>query len=120
VSGLPLVTVWRYERDGTTTVMGAWGERPHPFQAGTRWPLDGPTIAALVLKTGRPARIDDLADVPGTTAAAGRNTGVRSGAGAPIIVDGGVWGVMTAASPDREPLPDQIEDRLVEFTELVA
>jgi signal transduction histidine kinase len=120
VIGLPLVTVWRYGHDGTTTVMGAWGERPHPFQAGTRWPLDGPTIAALVLETGRPARIDDLADVPGARAAAIREAGMRWSAGAPIIVDGDIWGVMGTGSADREPLADHIEDRLAEFTDLVA
>jgi signal transduction histidine kinase len=122
VVGLPLVTVWRYEPDGTTaTVMGAWGEHPHPFQAGTRWSLDGPAIAALVRKTGRPARIDDYPDPPaGTIADDARKTGIRAAAGAPIIVDGDIWGVMSAGSDDREPLPDQIEDRLAEFTELVA
>jgi PAS domain S-box-containing protein len=121
VVGLPLVAVWRYEPDATTaTVLGAWGERPHPFQAGTRWPLDGPTIVALVLKTGRPARLDDFADVSGTIAAAARETRMRSSAGAPIIVDGDVWGVMATGSPSREPLPDHIEDRLAEFTDLVA
>jgi GAF domain-containing protein len=45
---------------------------------------------------------------------------MRSVAGAPIIVDGEVWGLMVTASTDRQPLPDQIEDRLAEFTELVA
>ncbi|MCW3016616.1 MAG: sensor histidine kinase, partial [Solirubrobacterales bacterium] len=112
VMGLPLVAVWRYERDGAATVMGAWGERPHGLQVGTRWPLDGPTIAALVLKTGRPAKIDDFADVPGTIADAAREAGICSVAGAPIIVDGDVWGVMATGSADREPLPDHIEDRL--------
>jgi PAS domain S-box-containing protein len=121
VVGLPSVLVWRYEPGGTTaTVMGAWSERPHPFQAGTRWPLDGPTIVAAVLKTARPARIDAFADVPGTIAAAAREAGIQSVAGAPIIVDGDLWGVMATASADREPLPDQIEDRLAGFTELVA
>ncbi|HEU0317504.1 MAG TPA: GAF domain-containing protein, partial [Solirubrobacteraceae bacterium] len=121
VVGLPAVMVWRYDPDGTTaTVMGAWSEWPHPFQAGTRWPLDGPTIEALVLKTARPARIEAFADVPGTIAAATREAGVHSVAGAPIIVDGDVWGVMATAPADRQPLPDRIEDRLAEFTELVA
>jgi PAS domain S-box-containing protein len=120
VIGLPLVAVWRYEPDRTATVLGAWGEHPHSFQAGTRWPLDGPTITAQVLKTGRPARIEDFADVPGTIADAARETGIRSCAGAPIIVDGRVWGAMSADSTDPEPLPDHIEDRLAEFTALVG
>jgi PAS domain S-box-containing protein len=120
VLDLPLVEMSRYEPDGTATVIGAWSERPHPFQTGTRWPLDGPTISAQVLKTGRPARIDDFADIPGTIADAVRETGIRSGAGAPIIVDGAVWGVMATGATSREPPPDHIEDRLAAFTELVA
>jgi GAF domain-containing protein len=120
VVDLALVAVWRYEPDGTATVLGAWSEHPHPFEAGTRWPLDGPTICAEVLRTGRPARIDDFAGIPGTIADAARATGIRSCAGAPILVDGDVWGAMSADSKDGEPLPDGIEDRLAEFTELVA
>jgi GAF domain-containing protein len=120
VIGLPLVAVWRYGPDGMATVIGAWCEHPHSFQAGTSWSLDGPTICARVLQTGRPARIDDFADVSGTIADAARKTGIRSCAGAPIIVDGDVWGAMSADSTDRERLPEHIEDRLAEFTELVA
>jgi PAS domain S-box-containing protein len=120
VIGLPLVALWRYERDGTATVIGAWGMRRHPFRAGTRWPLDGPTACARVFKTGRPARIDDFAGVPGTIADAARETGICACAGAPIIVDGDVWGAMSVDSTDGAPLPDHVEDRLTEFTELVA
>jgi PAS domain S-box-containing protein len=120
VIGLPLIAVWRYEPDNSATVIGAWSEQPQPFHAGTRWQIDGPTITAKVRETGRPARIDDFADLPGTVADAARSTGIRSCAGAPIIVGGDVWGVMSADSTDTAPLPDHIEDRLAEFTELIA
>jgi PAS domain S-box-containing protein len=120
VTGLPLVALWRYEGDETATVIGAWSEHPHPFQAGTRWPLDGPTICAKVLRTGRPARIDDFTEVPGTIADAARGTRIGACAGAPIIVDGHVWGAMSADAVEPAPLPDQIETRLADFTELVA
>jgi GAF domain len=120
VIGLPLVAVWRYEPDETATVIGAWSDHPHPFRAGTRWPLDGPGICAHVQKTGRSARIEDFTDVAGTIADAARRTGIRACAGAPIIVDGAVWGAMSTDSTERTPLPDDIEDRLAEFTELVA
>jgi PAS domain S-box-containing protein len=120
VTRLPMVALWRYEGDATATVIGAWSEYPYPFQAGTRWPLDGRTICAKVLETGRPARIDDFADVPGTIADAARGTRIRACAGAPIIVDGAVWGAMSADAIDPAPLPDRIEARLAEFTELVA
>jgi PAS domain S-box-containing protein len=118
VIDVPLVAVWRYERDGTATVIGAWGEHPHPFEAGTRWPLDGPTICARVLESGRPARIDDFAGIPGTIADAARKTGIRSCAGAPIVVDGTVWGAISTDS--EQPLPADTEARLVSFTELLA
>jgi PAS domain S-box-containing protein len=120
VTGLPMVALWRYEGDTTATVIGAWSEHPHPFQAGTRWPLDGPTICAKVLKTGLPTRIDDFTKVPGTIAEAARGTRIRACAGAPIIVDGAVWGAMSADAIEPAPLPDGIEARLAGFTELVA
>jgi GAF domain-containing protein len=120
VIGLPVVALWRYEPDRTATVLGAWSEHPQPFLVGTRWPLNGPTITARVLDTGRPARIDDFSAIPGTIANAARETGIRACAGAPIIVDGKVWGAMSVDSTDDSPLPDDIEDRLAEFTELVA
>ncbi|MEY2484133.1 MAG: hypothetical protein QOK24_2661, partial [Verrucomicrobiota bacterium] len=120
VVGLPLVVVWRYEHGRAVTGVGAWGERPHPFQPGSHWPLDGPSICARVLQTGRAARIDDFGGIPGTIARAARETGICACAGAPIIVDGEVWGAMSANSTDGEPLPGHIEERLAEFTSLVA
>jgi PAS domain S-box-containing protein len=120
VVGLPLVLVWRFDPGKTAaTVIAEWSEVPHSWQAGTRWPLDGPGLAVKMLKTGRPARIDDYAELPGTIAAASRQTRLLGSAGAPIIVDGDMWGWMAAAD-SRAPLPNQIEDRLAEFTELVA
>jgi PAS domain S-box-containing protein len=120
VVGLPLVLVWRFDPGKTAaTVIGEWSEIPHSWQAGTHWPLDGPGLAVQMLKTGRPARIDDYTELPGTIAGASRNARLRGSAGAPIVVDGDIWGWMAAAT-SRAPLPDQIEDRLAEFTELVA
>jgi PAS domain S-box-containing protein len=120
VTGLPLVAVWRYEPDDTATVVGAWSDHPHPFQPGTRWPLDGPTITSQVLKTRRPVRIDDWAQLPGTIADAARDAGITAAAGVPIVVEGEVWGAMSVDSTDGAPMPDDVEDRLLEFTELVA
>ena len=120
VVDLPLVLVWRFDPGKTTaTVIGEWSEVPHSWQAGTRWPLDGPGLAVKMLETGRPARIDDYSELPGTIAAAGRESRLLGSAGAPIIVDGDIWGWMAAAD-SRAPLPANIEDRLAEFTELVA
>jgi len=119
VMHLPMVGLYRYDSDGLITVLATWSDRPHQFQPGTRWPLDGQTMISEVYRTGRPARIEDYTDVPGEIAAGARESRLNATAGAPIIVDGAVWGAMGASSPDG-PLPSHAEDRLAAFTELVA
>jgi PAS domain S-box-containing protein len=120
--GMTMVQIWRYEADGTGTVVGAWGELAHPFQAGTNWPFDDATIAALVEqnKAGRAVKIDDFAQLAGTIGEAASEIGIRSAAGAPIVIDGQLWGVIGAGTVDPGPVPDRVERRLVELTELVA
>jgi GAF domain-containing protein len=113
--------VARYEDDGATlTVLAICGARPDSFAPGSRWPLDGPTVAAEVLRTGRAVRFEDYSDLPGTLANAAREHGWTRTAGAPIIVDGRVWGLVAASGPPDERLPENLEDRLAEFTQLVA
>jgi signal transduction histidine kinase len=112
--------VCRYDEDGSTmTVLAVHGVHPDTFGPGSRWPLDGPSMSAEVLRTGRAVRIEEYADLRGSLAAAARDHGFSRVAGAPIIVDGRVWGLVATSSPDA-PLPDDVEDRLAEFTDLVA
>jgi PAS domain S-box-containing protein len=118
--GLPIVLISRYEPDGTMSVVATWSDHPHRFQTGSRWPLDGPSVAASVQRTGRPARIDDYAEIQSTIGAAVRESGMVAAAAAPIVVDGGVWGSIMTGQIDRGRLPDRVEDRLAEFTDLVA
>src|SRR5262249_22358156 len=62
--------VARYEDDGATmTVLAA---HPASFNFGLHWPLDGPSVAAEVLRSGRPVRMEDWTDLPGTLAALAR------------------------------------------------
>ena len=112
--------VCRYDNEGAVmTVLAVCGTRPVRFEPGSRWALDGASVSAEVFRRGRPARIEDYTHLPGSLAAAAREYGFFRVAGAPIIVDGQVWGVISTSSPD-EPLADRLEDRLAEFTELVA
>jgi signal transduction histidine kinase/putative methionine-R-sulfoxide reductase with GAF domain len=120
VMHLPVAAVQRYQDDGeTTTVMAAWSDRPHPFQPGTRWPYHASGLAGRVRQTGRAGRVVDYSRRRGAFAAQARELGFYSVAGAPVIVDGAVWGLVTIASTDG-PLPDRTEDRLAEFTELLG
>ncbi|MCW2908642.1 MAG: sensor kinase [Actinomycetia bacterium] len=119
VMHLPVAAVQRYEDDETTTVIAAWSDRPHPFQPGTRWPFHAAGLAARVRQAGRAGRVVDYSHRRGAFAAKAREMGLHSVAGAPIIVDGAVWGLVTIASTDG-PIPDGAEARLAEFTELVG
>jgi signal transduction histidine kinase len=120
VMHLPVAGVQRYEDDGETmTVMATWSDRPHPFRTGTRWPYHASGLAGRVRQTGRAGRVEDYSHRRGAFAAKARELGLSSVAAAPIIVDGIVWGLVTIASTDG-CLPDRIEDRLAEFTELLG
>ena len=60
-----LVQIFRWERDGSVTVVGTWGDGPNPFPAGSNWPWDDPSLVAMMeqLRTGEPVRIEDVAEV---------------------------------------------------------
>ena len=118
-----LVQIYRWERDGSVTVAGTWGDGPNPFEAGSNWPWDDPSLVAMRehLRTGQPVRIEDVAEsIAGAPVDAGVSVGVGSAAGVPVVVDGEGWGHIGVAMAKGVPLPDQIEERLAEFMELVA
>jgi signal transduction histidine kinase len=110
--------VGRYDPGRIVTLTGAVGD--HPFQPGTQWSLDGKSVSSQVLDAGRSVTSDPYQQMTGPIAEAARSAGLRSGVGAPIIVDGRVWGNVTIGGTERVPLPADIERRLTQFTELVA
>ena len=61
------------------TVIAVWGDHPGAFSPGSRWPLDGPSMSAEVFRTGRPVRVEDYTDLPGSLAGAAREGGFRQG-----------------------------------------
>jgi signal transduction histidine kinase len=115
-----LVNLCRFETDRTETFVATWGKAGKRFPAGSRWPIGGQNIAALVFGTGRPARIDSYAHATGPLAAAVRETGLRSAVGTPVLVEGRLWGMIAACSSQEQPLAADTEARLTSFTELVA
>jgi PAS domain S-box-containing protein len=113
-----LIEIVRCDPNRRATGVGAWGD--HPFVVGSQWQLDGPSVVAAAYDTGRPARIDDYAGLPGSIAAFARDAGVRCAVGAPIVVDGKTWGVISVISRVPTLLPGDTETRLAGFSELVA
>jgi signal transduction histidine kinase len=110
-------TVSRYESDDTITLVTSAGEH---FPAGSRWPVGETLLPALVLETGRPARVDSFTSAASVLAERAREDGIRSAVGTPIIVEGRLWGLIAAISGKEQPLPPDTEARLTSFTELVA
>src|SRR6478736_5754597 len=98
--------LWRFESDREITVVAAAADPAAlaRWPVGTRTPVDGNTIAALVQRSGGPARIDSYETVAGPIAARVRGVGVRAAVGVPIIVDGRVWG-LAAVGSRRGPMP---------------
>ena len=90
--------VCRYEPDGCTTIVAAWSAGDTHVPVGRRMPLDGESVTATVLQAGSPARVDDYDGLSGPMAELMRALGIRSSVGAPIIVDGCVWGAMITYS----------------------
>jgi signal transduction histidine kinase len=107
------------EPDGLATILAAGGARADEFVPGERWQLDPPVAMASVVRTGQPARTDDYEQAPSELAARIRTMGLRSSVASPIVVQGHLWGVIVASSA-REALPADSEQRMLDFTELVA
>jgi GAF domain-containing protein len=120
VVDVPIVTVVRYELDGTATVCSTFPSEVALFPAGSRLSLDGTTLSALVRDSSGAVRVDDYSQLAGEIAAAVRGAGVRSTVGVPIVVAGRLWGSMAVWSRAPEPLPEDTPARLARFTELLA
>jgi PAS domain S-box-containing protein len=116
--GLERIELVRYDGDATGTVIAASGD--HPFPAGSTWSLDDPSVMATVARTRRAARIDDYTNLDGAIARTARSAGFQSAIGAPITVEGRLWGVIIAISTHPEPIAELSETRLGHSTELVA
>src|SRR3954470_13080590 len=109
----------RYETDGTFTPLSGWAiEGGHKY-VGRRYEREG-TVSGLIFETGRPGRVDSYAEAPGEAAEAARELAWQSSVGAPITVEGRLWGALVVVSKSEQPLPPETERRLAEFTELVA
>jgi signal transduction histidine kinase len=120
VLDVDLTHIGRYELDDSVTGVGNWSAAGEQMPAGTRAGLEGRSVAASVRRTGLPARLASYDDASGPIAEALRDLGVRSSVGAPVVVDGRLWGVAIASSKKSVPLPPDTESRIAAFTELIA
>ena len=117
-SGGVIARMIRYEPDGTATLLAREGTTYPDERVGG--PFEGypPTgLTATVWRTGQAARVDDYHEIPGGERF--RHEGLRSAVGTPIHVDGRLWG-MIAVGDKAGTLPPDTEQRMTQFTDLVA
>jgi PAS domain S-box-containing protein len=99
----------RYQDDHSAAVLAARHDPGVPAPVvGTHVSLDADTLLDAVRGTGQPAREERSEAGSGTALAV------------PVVIDGRVWGVITAASRGPESLPSDTETRVADFADLVA
>ncbi len=119
--GIERTLMIRFEGDAVATVVADWNTlTPGAGTAGVRLPLEGASLATQVLRTRRPARMDDYASAAGPIAEFAREQRTMGGVACPILVHGRLWGTTIAVAHAAERLPSKTESRMGQFTELVA
>jgi signal transduction histidine kinase len=123
VLGAETTTIVRFGQGRMATVAGSW-EKPGTGglapAVGSGWPADEDTVAGQVRRTGEPARMTSYENAFGPVSDRAREHGIRSSVGSPIVVDRRLWGAIIAFLRISSVDPDDTEERLFAFTELVA
>ncbi|HEY6759921.1 MAG TPA: GAF domain-containing protein [Baekduia sp.] len=118
-----LTAMVRYEYDDVPAarVMAAWPAVDEADPINRRWPLADTGLAETIVKSCRPARIDSWTGVPGPGAAFLRDErGVAASVGAPVLVEGHVWGALLVHMTTAARLPAGMEGRVAGFAQLAA
>lgn len=119
--GIDNVALLQFGPDGATVIAGGRDLQGQPsMHVGEQFSLEGDNVSSQILRHGRPSRMDSYSGAEGATAERIRSLGLLSVAGAPIIVDGRVWGSLMVGSAQTEPLPAGTERRIEDFADLVS
>src|SRR5205085_8321264 len=109
-----------YENEHEISVLAIRGQSPEIVRAGMRLPLDGDSVNARIVRTGRSARLNFAEEGSGSIAKVLRRDDVNATVGAPIVVDGALWGMIGASWRGDDQPPANAEERVEKFTELVG
>jgi len=109
-----VAVIARADPGGMMTIVARSGDES--ARLGGRWTLEQPPILAGVARAGDSVRIDED---PGAFGALFDGMDVLSSVATPVLVSGALWGA-TIVATEREPLEADTEQRMADFTELVA
>ena len=118
LSGVDFTTVLRFEPDGSTEIVAIDGA-PAGVVVGMRASAAGDGAVQQLWRTGRAARVDDLAGVAGRWPQIAHRAAFTASVAAPILLQGALWGALVVVSRDH-PLRRGIEDLLVRFADQVG
>jgi len=118
--GGDLAAVFRYSPQREATLVGGWSVPDITIPVGSSFNVTGTGVGVRVFDTRRPARAERFDGPPGSMAAFLASCGAQRGVGAPITVEGRLWGVLVIVSTDPVRLPLSSELRAAQFTDLLA
>jgi signal transduction histidine kinase len=101
-------------------IVGSWNDGEGAgIEVGTTVPYSAPG-SPVNRASHQGGRIDDYTDVPGEAARLTRLAGYLSSVVAPITAGGRLWGALFVFSAQTHFFPRNAEQRLADFTQLVA
>lgn len=114
------VAVARFDPGDMATNVGVWNSgAAGTMPLGVSWPLEKGSVGELVRRTGVPGRVGAFQAGASELMDSMHRMGVECGVGAPVTVGGRLWGAMVVLSSSGS-LPDDIEIRLLGFTDLIV
>jgi signal transduction histidine kinase len=113
------VTLGRYEPGEAITVMAHRGFEGWQLPVGKAFPVDGESVTAKVRRTGQPARMEYVGEPKASFTRLVRDLGVRSSIGAPIVIDGRLWGIAVVYWTGEERPPAESVERIDQFAKLL-
>jgi signal transduction histidine kinase len=109
----------RFDED-SAVVVGSWSDGEGAgIEVGTLVPYSDPD-SPVYRATHEGGHIDDYAQLAGEAARLTRLRGYRSAVMAPITAGGRLWGTLAVFSASANHFPADAEQRLADFTNLVA
>jgi signal transduction histidine kinase len=117
--GAAQVGLARYESGPEISVLAMRGHDSSLVRTGMRLPLEGDNLSSRVLRSGSSARFDHRREGQGRLSEVVRGNDISISVGAPIFVDGALWGMIGASWKGAERPPQDAEERLAQFAQLV-
>jgi PAS domain S-box-containing protein len=112
----------RYESASSALVLGGWhAPGVSSVAVGSTVRLDdADTTAARIHRTRLPARLDSYEGQDSELATMLQELGFHASVGAPVFLEGELWGALLVSSVRPEPFPPGVENRIAAFAELTA